>query len=441
LALGDFLCLGCTQNRGRHFERKVVPHYSQDFRLKSAGCWGLLLGLAVMLQGCEKPAATAAPLPAVTVAHPLQREVIEWDAFTGHLEAPESVSVAARVSGLVMETPFVEGSIVKKGDLLFVIDDRPFKADLESKRADEAKAEAQLAIAELSLKRQAEALKGNAVSQQDYDNAKAARDQAAAVVGGAKAAVELSELNLEWCKVTSPINGRVSNKLVTVGNLVNGGAGQATLLTTVQSVSPIYCYIDVDEHSVLKYQELSIAKKRVSARDAKIPCYLQLSNETGYPHTGVVDFVDNHVDPTTGTLRARGIFRNQSGLLTPGFFASMRIPGSGRYQALLIPDTAIGADQSERNVLVVKDDVVVPRIVQLGALFGGLRSIVGGLNVDDQVIINGQMHARPGGKVTAIAGEILLDPAVVADSNPAATQPATEPSTGPSTTPTMGSIR
>jgi RND family efflux transporter MFP subunit len=233
--------------------------------------------------------------------------------------------------------------------------------------------------------------------------------------------------------------------MVTVGNLVNGGAGQATLLTTVQSVDPMYCYVDVDEHSVLKYQKLSAEKKRVSARDARIPCFLQLANETGYPHVGVVDFVDNHVDPTTGTLRARGIFKNQTGLL-PGFYASIRIPGSGRYQALLVPDTAIGNDQSERTVLTVKDDVVVPRIVQLGALFGGLRSITSGLNADDQIIINGNMHARPGAKVTVTVGKIQTDPSAFAEPGSPATQalpvvggpPST---TEPTTNPTIGSIQ
>jgi len=404
-----------------------------------------------ILQGCGKPAdPPPPPPPAVTVAIPFQREVIEWDAFTGHLEAPDSVNVAARVSGLIMETPFVEGSIIKKGDLLFVIDSRPFKADLDSKLADQARTEALLAIAELNLKRQAEALKANAVSQQDYDNAKASRDQAAAALDSAKAAVELSRLNLEWCNVVSPINGRVSNKMVTVGNLVNGGAGQATLLTTVQSLDPIYCYVDVDENSVLKYQKLSVEKKRVSARDARIPCFIQLANETSYPHEGVVDFVDNHVDPATGTLRARGVFVNQSNLMTPGFFASMRIPGSGRYQALLVPDSAVGNDQSERTLMVVNnDDVVVPRIVQLGALFGGLRSIIAGLNPDDHVIINGLMHARPGAKVAPTMTEIQIDPSAFADAGSPTTQslPTVDPltkreiSAEPTTNPTTGTTR
>jgi membrane fusion protein, multidrug efflux system len=400
--------------------------------------------IAISLFGCvgKPPAPPPPPPPAVTIAHPVQKEVIEWDTYTGFLQAPESVNVAARVSGLIVATPFVEGSIIKKGDVLFVIDDRPFKADLDARLADQEKAEAGQAIAKITFDRLVALAKDKAVSQQDVDNAKATIDQAAADVASAKAAVELSRLNLEWCRVLSPIDGRVSNKLVTVGNLVNGGAGQATLLTTVQSVTPMYCYVDVDEHSVLKYQKLAAEGKRVSAREGRVPCYVQLGNETGFPHVGYIDFVDNHVDPTTGTLRARGILDNKSGLLTPGFFARLCIPGSGRYQTLLIPDTAIGNDQNERTVLVVdSNNKVGVRVVQLGALFGQLRSIVSGLNPDDQVIINGQMHARPGGVVSPTEGTIDIDPAVFADPGQADVQaipttnaispdPSTQPATG-----------
>jgi RND family efflux transporter MFP subunit len=386
------------------------------------------------LFGCDgKPAVQAPPPPTVTVVHPVQKEVLEWDTYTGYLQAPESVNVVARVSGLIVETPFAEGSIVKKGDLLFVIDDRPFVADLDAKLADEKRAEAQQSIAQVTFDRLRGLRKDNAVSQQDLDNAKANIDQASAQVAGAKASVELSRLNLEWCKVLSPIDGRVSNKLVTVGNLVNGGQGQATLLTTIESVSPMYCYVDVDENSVLKYQKLAMEKKRASARDGKVPCYVELANETGFPHEGHIDFVDNHVDPTTGTLRARGVLKNDSGLLTPGFFARLIVPGSGRYKALLVPDIAIGNDQSQRIVMVVnKDNIVEARVVQLGALFGGLRSIVSGLSVEDRVIINGQMHARPGAPVTPTEGTIAIDPAAFSDPG------SMGPSTLPSSEPTFG---
>ena len=318
-----------------------------------------LLVVVVGLFGCggKPPAGQASPPPpSVTVSHPVQKQVIEWDIYTGHLEAPEAANVSARVSGLITEMPFAEGSMVTKGDLLAVIDDRPFKADLDSKLADQEKAEALLAIGDLTFNRLVGLRKENAVAQQDVDNAKATVDQDKAALAGAKAAVETSRLNLEWSRVLSPIDGRVSDKQVTVGNLVNGGAGQATLLTTVQSVTPMYCYVDVDEHSVLKYQKLAEERKLSSARDGKVPCYAQLGNETTFPHEGFIDFVDNHVDPTTGTQRVRGVFPNKSGMLTPGFFARLSVPGSGRYLATLIPDTAIGNDQSEKNVLVVDKD-------------------------------------------------------------------------------------
>jgi RND family efflux transporter MFP subunit len=384
------------------------------------------------LAGCHgKPAATASSAPDVSVAHPVQKEVIEWDTYAGYLEAPEAANVAARVSGLIVQMPFAEGSVVKRGDLLAVIDDRPFKADLDAKMADEQNAEAALAIANMNFNRLPALRATGAVSQQEFDNAKANVEQAEATVASKKAAVESSNLNLEWCRVLSPIDGRVSYKLVTVGNLVNGGDGQATLLTSVQSVNPVYCYVDVDEHSVLKYQKLAQERKLTSARDGKVPCYVQLSNETGFPHEGFIDFVDNHVDPTTGTQRVRAVLQNQSGLLIPGLFARLSVPGSGRYRALLVPDSAIGNDQNQRNVLVVdKDNVVSARPVELGALFGGMRSIVSGLGSDDRVIINGQMHARPGMTVNPTEVSIKLDAQAFSDpgSSIAPTIPSTESS-------------
>lgn len=387
-------------------------------RVLIAKPWGGWLALLVMIGvgvgGCTKRAAEAGPPPAVevTVAKPVQREVVEWDTYTGYLEAVESVNVAARVSGLITAAPFVEGSLIKKGQVLFEIDDRSFKADLDAKLAEQEKAKAQLSIAQLNFGRQEQAITTQAVSQQDYDNAKATREQAVATLAGADAAVESARLNLEWCHVTSPIDGRVGRKLVTVGNLINGGTGTVTLLTTIQSVDPIYCYVDVDERSVLKYQSLAAAKKRMSARDGQVSCYIRLANETGYPHAGYIDFVDNHLDATTGTLRARGVFKNDTGELTPGFFASMRVPGSGQYKTLLVPDTAIGVDQSHRTVMVVnKDGVAEVRVVELGSLFGELRSITSGITPDDEVIINGQMRVRPGAKVSPKAGAFEVDPA------------------------------
>ena len=385
---------------------KDLPQAKRNRRVRISG---FAVPLALIIAGAfgcgsRLTGAKPPPPPDVSVARPVQKDVVEWDVYTGHLQAPEVANVAARVSGLIVEMPFEEGAIVKRGDLLTIIDDRPFKADLDAKIADREKANAALAIAKVTCSRllglQKESI--GAVSQQDVDNAKAVVEQAEAAVASAKAAVELARLNLEWCRVLSPIDGRVSYKMVTVGNLVNGGAGQATLLTTVQSVSPVYCYVDVDENSVLKYQKLAQERKLLSARDGKIPCYVQLGNETGFPHKGVIDFVDNHVDPTTGTMRMRAVLDNRSGTLTPGLFARLSVPGSGRYHAILVPDTAIGNDQSQHNVLVVddKENKVSVRPVVLGALFGGLRSIVSGVSARDRIVVNGQMHARPGAVVT-----------------------------------------
>lgn len=371
----------------------------------------LVVGLASLAAGfsagCDRTDA-AAPFPpaAVTVSHPLRREVIEWDEYTGHLEAPETANVQARVSGFVEQAAFQEGAIVHKGDVLFVIDDRPFKADLDSKVADVAKAKSQADLALVHLRRFEQVHNTKAISEEDYDTAKASYAQAESVLAGAKAAAEVARLNLEWTHVLAPISGRISRKEVTAGNLVNGGVGQATLLTTIVSIDPIYCYADVDEHSILKYQELARQKKRVSARDARIPVFLQLENETNFPHEGVVDFVDNRIDPGTGTLRARGVFSNPDRLLTPGSFGRVRVAGSGRYEATLIPDSAVGTDQDLRFVLLAKaDDTVELRPVKLGALFGRLRAVEG-IGVEDRVIINGIQRARPGVRVTVQEAQI-----------------------------------
>lgn len=348
----------------------------------------------------QKPQQMVPPPAAVTVRKPIQREVADWDEYSGHLQSPETANIQARISGLIEKSLFKEGALVNKGDVLFVIDDRSFKADLDVKQAAVAKDEAHLVLTKAELSRNESLLKQHAVAQQDIDTAKANFEQAQAQVAADKAALEASQLNLEWTHVTAPISGRISRFFVTAGNLVNGGAGQATMLTSIVSVDPVYCYVPMPERDFLKYQTFAAQEKQSSVRDAKIPCFIQLENETNTSHEGFIDFIDNNLDVNTGTIQVRGVFPNPTGSLTPGLFAKMRVTSSMRYHTLLVPDIAVGTEQSEHYILVVgKDDVVASRTVKLGALFGGMRSIVAGLETDDRVIINGLQHAQSGAKV------------------------------------------
>lgn len=419
--------------RGNH-ERLALPQALPARRFR----FGLLLAslaLSLALAGCKKqPAPPTPPPPTVTVSTPLDREVTDWDEYTGHLVSPETANIAARISGIIIAAPFKEGALVKKGDLLFVIDDRPFKADLENKKATVAKDAAQVALAKAQLSRSDDLLKKKAISQQEYDSSRASFDQSNAQLAADQAAVDTAQLNLDWTRVTAPISGRVSKINVTVGNLVNGGAGQATLLTTIVSVDPMYCYVSVPERSFLKYQTYAEHSKGESVRDAKIPCFVRLENEKDYPHAGTIDFIDNNVDPATGTIQLRGVIPNSNGALTPGLFAQMRITGSGPYKTLLVPDVAVGAEQNERFLMVVEqDDTVAVRKVHLGELFGSLRSITDGLKPDDRVIVNGLQLVRPGGKAAPKDVPISADAIAALESSSsglAAAKPASAPVDG-----------
>lgn len=354
--------------------------------------------LAAWACKCRHEAPRAAPpaMPTVTVAHPVEHQVVEWDEYTGHLAAVEFVEVRARVSGMIVSVPFQPGSIVKQGELLVEIDARPFQADLESRLAEEARALAQVQLAEIELRRIQE-MPPEAAVPIERQRAEATLAQNQAVLAAARAAAESARLLVEWTRVTSPITGRISSRSVDPGNLITGGTGTGTLLTTIASIDPIYCWIDADERAVLKYQRLAREKKRVSAREAQIPFFMQLADETNFPHEGVIDFVDNRIDPATGTIRGRGILPNPEGFLTPGLFARVRVPGSGLYVTTLVPDLAVATDQNQRVLYIVgKDEVVEARLVKLGALFGTLRAIESGVDVSDRVIVSGIMQARPG---------------------------------------------
>ncbi|MCI0453548.1 MAG: efflux RND transporter periplasmic adaptor subunit [Candidatus Dadabacteria bacterium] len=327
------------------------------------------------------------------------RELIEWDEYTGRLEAVESVEVRARVSGYLQSINFKEGAIVKKGNLLFVIDPRPYKAELDRAEAELKVAKARLELAKNDLARAKKLLTVRAISEEEADTRSANVNVAQATLEQAKASVEAARLNVEFTQVTAPITGRISRELVTEGNLINGGTG-GTLLTTIVSLDPIYCYAEADEQAFLKYIRLAREGTRLSSREVQNPAYLALADEEGFPHKGYIDFVNNRLDPDTGTITGRAIFPNPDLTLTPGLFARIRIPGSGKYNAILLPDEAIGSDQSQRFVMIVnKENTTEYRKVELGPIVNGLRIIREGLKPEDWVIVKGVQRVMPGVKV------------------------------------------
>ncbi|MGH8523295.1 MAG: efflux RND transporter periplasmic adaptor subunit [Gammaproteobacteria bacterium] len=359
------------------------------------GITPLLVG--PLMTGCGKDAPQAAPPPpVVSVVQPIAREVIEWDEYIGRLESPETVEIRARVSGYLDKVHFKEGKEVKKGDLLFTIDPRPYQAEFDHADAEYQRALSQAELAKNDSERAKRLIATKAISEEDFDTKAKTYAAALAAVKSARAAMYSAKLNLEFTEIRAPIDGRIGSALVTKGNLVSSGAG-ASLLTTLVSLDPLYCYSDADERAVLKYIRLSRERKRESARDKEIPAEMELSDETGFPHKGYIDFVDNRVDPNTGTIRARGVFSNQDHKLSPGFFARIRIPGSGKYPALLIPDRALGSDQAQKFVYVVNGEKKVEfRPVKTGPMIDGLRVVSAGLKTGEQVIVEGLMRVRPG---------------------------------------------
>jgi RND family efflux transporter MFP subunit len=353
----------------------------------------------MLLSACQQQQASAPPPPPakVTVSQPVVRDVVEWDEYTGRLEAVESVDIRARVSGYLQSVHFSDGAIVKKGALLFVIDPRPYQAELNRAKATLEQAIARHERTQKDFARAQQLVKSRAISEEEVDTRAADQREAREAVQAARAAVEAARLNVEFTEVRAPISGRIGRHLVTQGNLINGGTAESTLLTTIVSLDPIYCYFEADERSYLKYVRLSRTGERPSSREVRNPAYLALANETGFPHKGYIDFVDNRLDPNTGTMTGRAVFPNPDPILTPGLFARVRIPGSGEYTALLLPDEAIGTDQTQRFAYVVDDQHTVEyRKVELGPLIDGLRVIRGGLTPEDWVVVNGVQRVRPG---------------------------------------------
>ena len=364
-----------------------------------------LSGLLLLLTACSQPSTPTAPPPPpkVTVSQPLSRDVMEWDEYTGRLEAVESVEVRARVNGYLQSIHFKDGSMVKKGDLLFVIDPRPYQAELERAKAELALAVARFERTEKDFARAQLLLRSRAVSQEEVDTRFSDRRQAQESVQAAQAMVEATRLNVEFTQVRAPIGGRISRNLVSVGNLINGGAAQSTVLTTIVSLDPIYCYFDADERAYLKGTLLPQNGERARAREARNTIYMGLTNEVEFPHKGTIDFVDNRLDPSTGTITVRAVVPNADLALTPGLFARVRVPASEKYKALLLPPEAIGTDLSQQFVFVVDaQNLVEYRKVTLGPIIDGLRVIRDGIQPEHWVIVNGIQRARTGAKVEPI---------------------------------------
>jgi RND family efflux transporter MFP subunit len=360
--------------------------------------------------GTDEPAAAAMPPPEVTVATPVYQEIVEWDEYTGQFAAVDWVDLRARVSGYIESIHFTDGQLVNAGDLLFVIDPRPFQIELDSANAQYDEAVARLNLANRQLERTNKLRQSDfaAVTELDERVNEAAASKAA--VAQAQAAVNSAKLNLEYTQVMAPISGRISQHEVGVGNLITGGSnGNTTVLTSIVSLDPIYLDFDMSESQFLAYQRAYVAGKMQSTRATSVPVAGHLFDEQAWSLKGNLNFVDNQVDRSAGTVRARAVFPNPNAFITPGQFGRVRIPGSEPYKAILIPDSAIVTDQSHKIVLTVgQDGKVVPKVITPGPMFDelGLRIVREGLEPTDKIIINGLVRARPGAVVKPVDGKI-----------------------------------
>ena len=412
------LCRGARLNDGADtnvqsrsgVSRPVMPDMHRSVFIAILG--GLLLA------GCAKPGAPQPPPPEVMVAEVLSRGITDWDEYSGRFQAIDTVEVRPRVSGYIDRILFREGQAVKKDDTLAIIDPRPYQADYERAKANLALAKSQLQLAEIEARRAGQLLESGAVSQEEVDERASELGQREAAVSGAQAALNVAALDLSFTSVRAPVDGQASRAEVTRGNLVTGGNNGGTLLTTIVSTDPIYVYFDGDENAYLRYQELARRGERPSSRNVANPVRVGLSNETGFPHEGRMDFVDNRLDARTGTIRGRAVLSNKEGLFTPGMFARVQLLGSARYQAILVEDRAIGTDQTQSFVMVVAGDGRLEyRPVQLGRQLSGLRIVRSGLRAGEVIVVNGLQRVRPGMQVTArrvTMGAGLPEPQILA---------------------------
>jgi RND family efflux transporter MFP subunit len=324
--------------------------------------------------------------------------VTDYADFTGRTAAVDSVEVRARVWGYLDKVNFKEGALVKEGDVLFEIDPRTYQAALVQAEGNLESIQARVRRLSADLSRAQRLVTQLVINREEYDKIAGDHGEAAASLAAARGAVQQAKLDLEYTKVLAPVSGRVSRYVVTVGNLIQSGQnGGGTLLTTLVSVDPMYAYFDVDEHTVLRVRQLIREGKARSARDSEVPVFLGLANEAGFPHRGTINFVDNQINPKTGTLRLRGVFPNKDESLSPGLFSRVRVPIGYPHQALLVSDRALDTDQGQKIVYAVDgDNKVVARPVRLGALHDGLREITEGLKPGERVIVNGLQQVRPG---------------------------------------------
>jgi len=406
-----------------------------------AGPWLTLAGCGGNAPQDKQPR----PPAEVAVALPVVSPIVEWDPYTGRLEAIESVEVRARVDGYLVGHYFEEGQTIEAGALLFLIDPRPYdaalaeaeaallqaqaaaveaKSGVTQQTAQRGQVAARLDLAQRRVKRSQPLVPSGAITQDDFDilqseqrqsqadlkaadatieSAKASFQAALAAIESAKAQRETARLNLEYTRITAPISGRISRRYASKGNLISGGSLGSTLLTTIVSLNPIHCYFDANERALLKYTRLSNKGERESSREAKNPVRMSLVDEQGFPHHGHMDFVDNRVDQQTGTIRGRAIFPNDDLVLSPGMFARVRIPASGKYDALLIPDAAIGSDQADQFVFVVgKENRVTRRVVQLGPMAKGMRIVHSGLEPTERIVVGGLQRVSEGEQITPV---------------------------------------
>ena len=380
---------------------EFLPHLWEEVLVyRTLKTVSMALAVSALLVACARneAAETPPPPPAVAAAKVVSKPVTEFDEFTGRFEAVERVEIRPRVSGYITAVQFQQGHEVRKGDILYVIDPRPYQATLKRAQAELARARTQLTLAQSERERATRLIEKHAISQEEFDVRTSGREQASANLAAAQAAVEAAQLDLSFTQVRAPISGLVGRAEVTPGNLV--AAGQS-MLTTVVSIDPIYVSFDSGEQTFLKSVGRELRGELQSQRNGQNPIWVGLADETGHPHEGKLVFLDNELDPATGTIHARGLLANADRHFTPGMFARVKLIGSSEYDALLINDSAIGTDQSVKYVLKVgAGNTVEYTPVKLGPLIDGLRVVREGLNADDVIIVKGLQQVRPGMPVT-----------------------------------------